>query len=57
MSYKFIEEREPTDEELEKLMSAASDYAEKKARMAYQKYMENIHLKILKLKKQKQREA
>ena len=57
MPYKFIEEREPTDEELGKLMSAASEHAKKKASVAYQKYMENIHLKILKLKKQKQREA
>lgn len=57
MSYRFIEEREPTQQELTVLMEAAARQAKKKSEMAYQQYMMNIHQKLLKLKKQKCNEA
>ncbi|WP_127471190.1 hypothetical protein [Thiomicrorhabdus aquaedulcis] len=53
MSYKFISEREPTDQELFALTDSAIKQANQKKEQAMKSFMANIHSQIQKIKNDK----
>lgn len=57
MSYKFIDEREPTDEELEQLMIQAMSVVKRKKQEATDSFMSRLHEQINKLKQDRKHEA
>ena len=57
MSYKFIDEREPTDEELEQLMMQAMSVVKRKKQEATDSFMSRLHEQINKLKQDRKHEA
>lgn len=50
MSYKFIDEREPTDEELNSLMVDAIKKVRQKQKRAMEVFMNDLHNQIARIK-------
>jgi hypothetical protein len=53
MSYKFIDEREPTDEELNSLMGEAIKKVRQKQKKAIEVFMNDLHNQIARIKQTK----
>ncbi|MBE0494407.1 MAG: hypothetical protein IBX48_08690 [Thiomicrospira sp.] len=53
MSYKFIEGREPTDEELKNLMGEAIKKVKQKQKTAIEGFMNDLHQQIARIKQAK----
>jgi uncharacterized FlgJ-related protein len=53
MSYKFIDEREPSDEELNQLMTQAIQTVERKKKAALDSFMDSLHEQMQKLKQER----
>jgi hypothetical protein len=52
MGYKFVDEREPTDEELQQLMQHAIQSANEKKQVSMQVFMDRLHEQMRKIKQE-----
>jgi hypothetical protein len=52
MGYKFVDEREPTDEELQQLMQYAIQSANEKKQISMQVFMKQLHEQMQKVKQE-----